>query len=47
LEAPSFTRPLEYEGLKVPSVYTSGNHKKIKAFKEQLSQCKSLYYRPS
>lgn len=30
LEYPQYTRPLEYEGLKVPEVLLSGNHEKIR-----------------
>jgi tRNA (guanine37-N1)-methyltransferase len=45
LEAPSFTKPVEYEGVKVPSTYIGGNHKKIKEFKIELSKCKTKYYK--
>lgn len=45
LEAPSFTKPVEYEGQIVPSTYIGGNHKKIKELKEELSKCKTKYYR--
>jgi tRNA (guanine37-N1)-methyltransferase len=47
LEAPSFTKPIEYKSLKVPSVYLKGNHSKIRQLKKQLSVCKTKYYRPS
>ena len=34
LEYPQYTRPAEYRGLKVPKVLLSGNHEKIKKWKE-------------
>ena len=37
LEAPSFTRPAEYKGMKVPDVILSGNEKQIKDWKEEQS----------
>jgi tRNA (guanine37-N1)-methyltransferase len=45
LEAPSFTKPVEYEGQKVPTTYISGNHKKIREFKNELSKYKTKYYK--
>jgi len=47
LEAPAFSRPPEYESIKVPSEYTNGNHAKIKALKLTLSECKTKYFRPN
>jgi len=47
LEAPAFTKPIEYDGLTVPSEYLKGNHSKIRNLKSQLSVCKTKYYRPS
>jgi len=47
LEAPSFTKPIEYESLKVPSEFLKGNHAKIRHLKKELSICKTKYYRPS
>jgi len=47
LEAPSFTKPIEYENLKVPSEFLKGNHAKIRNLKKELSVCKTKYYRPS
>lgn len=35
LEYPQYTRPLEYEGKKVPEVLLSGNHAKIKKWREE------------
>lgn len=37
LEAPQYTRPEEYNDLKVPEVLCSGNHQKIKEWKEKES----------
>lgn len=37
LEGPSFTRPQNLEGKKVPEIYLSGHHEKIHKFKDQLS----------
>jgi tRNA (guanine37-N1)-methyltransferase len=34
LEAPQFTRPEEFEGMKVPEVLMSGNHQEIQKWKE-------------
>ncbi len=47
LEAPAFARPPEYENMKVPLEYVSGNHAKIKALKLTLSECKTKYFRPN
>jgi tRNA (guanine37-N1)-methyltransferase len=38
VEAPQFTRPAEYKGMKVPEVLLSGNEKEIKAWKEKQSK---------
>ncbi|MBK8943707.1 MAG: tRNA (guanosine(37)-N1)-methyltransferase TrmD [Ignavibacteriae bacterium] len=40
IEAPFYTRPSEYKGMKVPEVLLSGNEKEIKLWKEE--QSKSL-----
>lgn len=37
IEAPVFTRPAEYKGMKVPEVLLSGNDKQIKEWKEEQS----------
>ncbi|UCG62216.1 MAG: tRNA (guanosine(37)-N1)-methyltransferase TrmD [Candidatus Zixiibacteriota bacterium] len=41
LGAPSYTRPAEYKGLKVPEALLSGNHKEIEKFRrfEALKKC--------
>jgi tRNA (guanine37-N1)-methyltransferase len=38
MAAPSFTRPAEYKGMKVPEVLLSGNEKQIKDWKEDQSK---------
>lgn len=37
IEAPCYTRPAEYKGIKVPDVLLSGNEKEIKKWKEEQS----------
>jgi len=38
VEAPFYTRPAEYKGMKVPEVLLSGNEKEIKKWKEEQSK---------
>jgi len=38
VEAPYFTRPAEYRGMKVPDVLLSGNNKEIKKWKQEQSK---------
>jgi tRNA (guanine37-N1)-methyltransferase len=38
IEAPYYTRPAEYKGLKVPEILLSGHDKKIKEWKEEQSK---------
>ena len=38
IEAPFYTRPAEYKGMKVPEVLLSGNEKKIKKWKQEQSK---------
>jgi len=45
LSAPEFTKPAEFEGLNVPSILLSGNHEKIKNWKEKESLKWSLLLR--
>lgn len=47
LEAPSFTKPVNYDNLSVPSELLKGNHAKIRELKSKLSRCKTKYFRPS
>ncbi len=37
IEPPVYTRPYEFEGIKVPDVLLSGDHKKIQEWKEKFS----------
>jgi len=46
LEAPSFSKPKNYEGNSVPSEYLKGNHSKIRSLKLALSECKTKFFRP-
>ncbi len=46
LEAPSFSKPQNYEQKSVPSEYLKGNHSKIRSLKLALSECKTKFFRP-
>lgn len=46
LEAPSFTKPENFQKLSVVKEYLKGNHSKISDLKFQMSICKTKYYRP-
>ncbi len=46
LEAPSFTKPLNYENNEAVSEYLKGNHSKITDLKRGLALCKTKYFRP-
>ena len=46
LEAPSFSKPKNYEQMSVPSEYLKGNHSKIRSLKLALSECKTQFFRP-
>ena len=46
LEAPSFTKPINYEGNEVVSEFLKGNHSKITDLKRGLALCKTKYFRP-
>lgn len=46
LEAPSYTRPVDFEGETVPSVLRSGDHKKIQEWKLDLGLKKTQTVRP-
>lgn len=45
LEYPQYTRPLEYDGKKVPFVLTNGNHKEIREYNLKMSLKETLLYR--
>ena len=46
LEAPSFTKPVNFENLSIPSELLKGNHAKIRNLKIKLSKYKTQYFRP-
>jgi tRNA (guanine37-N1)-methyltransferase len=46
LEAPSFTRPQDFQGGKVPAILLSGNHAKIELWRSKVSQLVTLMKRP-
>ena len=45
-DAPHYTRPLEFEGLKVPEVLTSGNHREIEKYRHKRAYEKTKRVRP-
>jgi len=47
LEAPNFTKPVEFEGVGVPSEYFNGNHKKIEELRRELAERKTQFFRPN
>ncbi|OHE09579.1 MAG: tRNA (guanosine(37)-N1)-methyltransferase TrmD [Sulfurimonas sp. RIFOXYD12_FULL_33_39] len=46
LEAPSFSKPENYDNNSVPSEYLKGNHSKIRSLKLALSEYKTKFFRP-
>ena len=46
LEAPSFTKPVNFKGLSIPSELLKGNHAKIRNLKIKMSKYKTKYFRP-
>lgn len=46
LEAPSFTKPINYEEMSIISEFSKGNHSNITALKRRLSLYKTKYFRP-
>ncbi len=46
LEYPQYTHPADYEGMKVPEVLLSGNHEKIREWREQQSIERTRALRP-
>lgn len=46
LEHPHYTRPAEFEGLGIPEVLTSGNHKKIEAWRREQAEALTRERRP-
>jgi tRNA (guanine37-N1)-methyltransferase len=45
VEAPFYTRPAEYKGMKVPEVLLSGNEKEIRKWKEYKSKSLTEYWK--
>ena len=46
LEAPTFTKPQNFNNLYPPKEFLKGNHSKIRSLKFALSKAKTKYYRP-
>lgn len=46
LEAPAYTRPIEFRGMVVPEVLTSGHHGKITAWKREQALARTRANRP-
>lgn len=46
LEAPAYTRPVEFRGMKVPEVLLSGHHGKIQAWKQENALQRTRQNRP-
>ena len=46
LEYPQYTRPIEYDGMRVPDVLLNGNHKLINDFRKKESLRKTYLKRP-
>lgn len=46
LEAPAYTKPIDFEGLKVPEILTSGHHGKIAAWKKENALARTRAQRP-
>ena len=46
LEYPQYTRPVEYEGLRVPDMLLSGHHKNIEEWRRKESIKRTFYNRP-
>lgn len=46
LEAPAYTRPIEFRGMKVPEVLLSGHHGKISAWKSEQAALRTAENRP-
>jgi len=46
LEGPQYTRPPEFQGLKVPEILLSGDHAKIAAWRKECAERKTARVRP-
>lgn len=46
LEAPCYTKPLDFRGMKVPEVLVSGHHERIRRWKEERAELRTRQNRP-
>lgn len=46
LEAPCYTKPLEFRGMKVPEVLVSGHHERIRQWKDEQAELRTRQNRP-
>lgn len=46
LEAPLFSKPNDFEDLRIPSEFLKGNHAKIRALKNTMAYSKTKFFRP-
>jgi tRNA (guanine37-N1)-methyltransferase len=46
LEAPAYTRPVDFRGMRVPDVLVSGHHGNIEAWKRENAQARTRRNRP-
>lgn len=46
LEAPCYTKPLDFRGMKVPEVLISGHHERIRRWKEERAELRTRQNRP-
>ena len=46
LEAPCYTKPLDFRGMKVPDVLVSGHHERIRQWKEEQAERRTRLMRP-
>ena len=46
LEAPAYTKPIEFKGLKVPDILLSGHHAKIEEWKAEMAIVRTKANRP-
>lgn len=46
LEAPAYTKPIDFQGLKVPDILLSGHHAKIEAWKAEMALERTRENRP-
>ena len=46
LDYPTYTKPYEYEGMKVPDILISGDHKKIEMWRKEMAKNKTIEKRP-